>query len=88
MKLTATVTPVESDDAVQTLIESNVSRSQVVVYNGADKTLYVKLGSDASSSDFTYALETGDTLIESEYLGIITGTWGSSPTGSAFVTEL
>lgn len=88
---TATLSNVSTSTTSATLIASNTSRKGVVIYNDAATTLYVKFGSTASATSFTYLLLTGETLelpgAGILYTGIITGTLASS-TGTARVTEL
>ena len=72
------------------LLASNASRRQAVLYNDCDKAVYVKLGSTASSTSFSYRLQPNQTLElpTPVYTGAIDGIWDSSPTGSMRVTEI
>lgn len=72
------------------LLASNASRRQAVFYNDCDKAVYVKLGSTASSTSFSYRLQPNQTLElpTPVYTGAIDGIWDSSPTGSMRVTEI
>ena len=83
---TATVTQVSVSTTVATLSASNSAKTKVIVHNESG-TLFVKLGSGASSSSYTYRL-TGNTVVEVEgYFGIITATKASG-TSNALVTEV
>lgn len=86
---TATLANVSGATSSTTLISSNADRRAFVIYNDSSAILYVKFGSTASSTSFTYYLAPGATL-ESQpacYTGIITGIWASA-TGSARTTEI
>ena len=72
-----------------TLLASNTSRKGVFIFNDSSSILYVKFGSTASTSSFTFRL-TPFALYESKspvYTGIITGIWDSA-TGNARITEI
>lgn len=88
---TATLSNVSTSTASANLLASNTSRRGVIIYNDAAATLYVKFGSTASSTSFTYLLLTGETLeLQSAgalYTGTIDGILASG-TGTARVTEL
>ena len=85
----ASVTPVGSSDSAVTLKAANTSRRGLLVYNDSTANLFLKLGSGASSSSFTFKLEAGDyyELPRPMYTGIVTGIW-SAVNGNALVTEL
>lgn len=72
------------------LLASNASRRQAVLYNDCDKAVYVKLGTTASNTSFSYRLQPNQTLElpTPVYTGAIDGIWDSSPTGSMRVTEI
>ena len=83
---TATVTSVSVSPTVATLSASNAAKTKVIVHNETG-ILYVKLGSGASSTSYSYRL-TGNTVVEIEgYYGIVTGTKGTGTT-NALVTEV
>lgn len=82
---TATVSRVSVGIVVSTLKVANSSRIKVIIHNEVG-TLFVKLGTGASDTDYSYRL-TANTVIEIEgYTGILTGL---KATGSSFaqVTE-
>ena len=87
---TSTVTSVTAAATNTNLLASNTSRRQAVLYNDCDKAVYVKLGSTASSTSFSYRLQPNQTLElpTPVYTGAIDGIWDSSPTGSMRVTEI
>lgn len=82
----ATVTAVSVSPVVATLSASNAAKTAVIIHNEAG-TLFVKLGSGASSASYSYRL-TANTLVEiNGYAGIITATKVSGTT-IALVTEV
>lgn len=82
---TATVTSVTVSTTVATLAASNAARIKCVVFNEAG-TLFVKLGSAASSSDYSYRLTANTTLELDTYTGIVTGTKQSGTTNAQVTT--
>lgn len=83
---TATVTSVSVSTTVATLSASNAAKTKVIVYNETG-TLYVKLGSGATSADYSYRLTANSTLEIDGYAGIVTGIKQSGTT-NAQVTEV
>lgn len=90
---TATLANVSGSASSVTLQASNVDRKGLVIVNDSTAILYVKFGSSASPTSFTYVLggnATGTSTLElpqAAYTGIVTGIWASA-TGAARVTEL
>lgn len=87
---TATLANVAGSASSVTLIASNASRLGVVIFNDSSAILYVKFGSAASATSFTYKVNPYVTLELNQirqYSGIITGIWASA-TGDARTTEL
>lgn len=85
---TGTLSNVSGSASSVTVLAANVDRLQGVIFNDSGATLYLKFGSTASTSSFTYRLDPYYTLeVPASYTGIITGIW-SSATGSARVTEV
>jgi hypothetical protein len=82
----ATVTSVTVSPVVATLSVSNVAKTKVIVHNETG-TLFVKLGSGASSSSYSYRLTANTVLEISGYTGIVTATKVSGTT-DALVTEV
>lgn len=82
---TATVTSVSVSPTVATLASANSARIKLIIHN-VTGTLYVKLGTGASSSDFSYRLTANDRVEIEQYTGAVTGTKGSG-TSAALVTE-
>lgn len=83
----ATVTSVSVSPVVATLSASNAAKTQVIIHNDSAAVLYVKLGTGASSTSFSYRLTAQSTLEVNGYYGIITGTKASG-TSNALVTEV
>lgn len=82
----ATVTSVSVSTTVATLSASNAAKTKVIVYNEAG-TLFVKLGSGATSASYSYRLTANSTLEIEGYAGIVTGI-KSAGTTNALVTEV
>lgn len=87
---TSSVTSVSAAATSTSLLASNTSRRQAMMYNDCDKSVYVKLGATASSTSFSYKLAPGQTLElpSPVYTGAIDAIWDSSPTGSMRITEI
>lgn len=85
---TATVTSVSvGNGAAVTLSASNSAKQGVIIYNEGG-TLFVKLGTTASSTSYSYTLTTNSTLeIPSQYYGIVTARKNSGTT-NVLVTEI
>lgn len=83
---TATVTSVSVSTTVATLSASNSAKTAVVVFNEAG-TLFVKLGSGATSASYTYRLTANTALEINGYAGIVTAIKASG-TSAALVTEV
>lgn len=83
---TATVTSVSVSTTVATLQAANAARLKLLVFNEAG-TLFVKLGSAATSADYTFRLTANTTLEIDTYTGIVTAIKASG-TSNAQVTEL
>lgn len=87
---TATLANVAGSASSVTLLALNTARLGVIIVNDSTAILYVKFGTAASATSFTYLLAAGDSLElvnGNRYTGIITGIWASA-TGNARVTEL
>lgn len=82
---TATVTNVSVGTSPTTLSASNASKTRVAVYNETG-TLFVKCGSGASSTSYSYRLTANTSLEIDGYYGIVTATKATGTT-SVLVTE-
>jgi len=82
----ATVTSVSVSPTVATLSASNASRTKCIVHN-ENGTLFVKLGSGASSTSYSYRLTSNAVVEIAGYTGIITATKATG-TSDALVTEV
>jgi len=83
---TSTTSSVSGAVTAQTLKAANTSRVKLVVVNDSTAVLYVKEGSGATTTDYSYKLNNGDTVIIDDYNGLVTGIWASA-TGAAKITE-
>jgi len=87
---TATLSNVSGSAVSVTLLALNTNRESAILVNDSTSACYVKFGSTASTTSFTYKLRSGDTLIidgTPVYTGIITAIWDTA-TGTMRVTEL
>lgn len=94
----STVQSVTAVNAEVTLLAANSQRFGGMIENASDKVCYLKFGSGASATSYTYALDPMNAngvggkvnLADSfrNYTGIITAFWPAGPTGAARVTEL
>lgn len=84
----ATKTNVTSAAIDTLIIAANASRKELVLYNDADKDVYVSLGTVAASlTSFTRKLfPQGDMAIA--FAGQVRAIWDTGPTGDMRVTEL
>lgn len=84
---TAVVTNVSvGAGAAVTLSNSNAARVKLIAFNETG-TLYVKLGSSASNSSYSYKITGGATLEITQYSGIVTAI-KQTGTSAVLVTEL
>lgn len=82
----ATVTNISVGTSVITLSASNASKKRVHVYNETG-TLFVKLGSAASASSYTFRLTANTALEITDYAGLVTAIKQSGTT-AVLVTEI
>jgi hypothetical protein len=85
----AAVTSVSASASSVTLLAANPARRMATIFNASTDTLYVKLGSTASTADFTVVLVPNAyyELPQPVYQGDIDGIW-SGTNGAALVTEI
>jgi len=85
----ATVTSVASSTSAVTLAAANANRRRLIIYNDSTAVLYVKQGSGASPTDYTFPVPS-NAIVQWEppevWTGILTGAWASA-NGQARVTE-
>ena len=84
---TSTVTSVAGSASSVTLLASNTSRISATINNDAATILYIKFGSTASTTSYTYKLLADDLAIIDDFTGLISGIW-SAATGNARITEI
>lgn len=82
----ATVSNVSVGTSAVTLSASNAGKTKLIIYNETG-TLYVKLGTGASSSSYSYRLTANSSLEFTGYTGVVTGIKASGTT-SVLVTEV
>lgn len=92
MATTGTPTSVAASVTTVTILASNTNRVSADIANDSTALLYLKKGSGASTTNWTYLLNpstataAGGLAIIDDYNGIITGVWASA-SGNARVTE-
>lgn len=86
---TSALSNVASSATSVTLLSANAARKQAIIVNDSTQVLYVKFGTTASATSYTYKLAAGDTLELPRpiYTGRIDGIWASA-NGNARVTEI
>lgn len=71
-----------------TVLASNAARKGASVYNFSTATLYLAMGTAASSASFSVAMASNSYFeVPFNYTGILTGQW-TAANGSAHVTEV
>jgi hypothetical protein len=86
---TATTSSVSDQATNATLLSLNANRLGATIYNDSTATLYVKLGTTATTTDFTVILAPGGYYeVPFGYTGRIDGIWASDQSGAARITEL
>lgn len=83
---TATLSNVSASASSVTLVAAKSTRIKCILYNDSTVGCFVKFGTTASSTSFTYRMESKDTLEVEGYTGNITGIWDSA-TGDMRVTD-
>lgn len=85
----ATLSSVASGVSSAQLLASNSSRKGAVIVNTDAYDLYIKYGTTASTSSFTYIVPAGGTweMTQRVYTGRIDGIWAGDGSGSAYITE-
>jgi hypothetical protein len=91
-KETRAATPTQSSVAGSassvSLLASNANRLGATVYNDSTAALYVKLGTTASTTSYTFQIYANEYFeVPFQYTGAIDGIW-TSATGNARITEL
>jgi hypothetical protein len=86
----ATTSQVPRVAATVSLASANLERKGWIIHNDSPARLYVKLGSGASSTDYSVKMHPRATyeLPFPTYLGEITGVWASAGAGFAAITEM
>ena len=87
---TATVTSVNDTASSISLLASNTSRLGATFFNDSTSTLYLKLGTTASTTSFTTKIDPDGywELPAPAYTGAIDGIWSADASGAARITEL
>jgi hypothetical protein len=84
---TGTTSAVASSASSVTLLSATAGRKKFVIYNDSTQILYVKYGTTASATDFTWYVGPGMTLEDELYTGRVDGIWASA-NGNARCTSV
>lgn len=84
---TGTVTSVSDTASSTTLLSAGPTRRGYVIFNDSAYDLYVKHGTTASTTSFTYRLGPGDAWEDRQYGGRVDGIWSANGSGAARITE-
>lgn len=84
------LTNVTASASSTTLLSANTNRRGAIFYNDADKAAYIKLGTTASTTSFSYKVLAGGTVelprpVPDCRIDCI---WDASPTGAMRITEI
>ena len=85
---TATVTSVNDTNVSTTLLSATAARLGMIITNTSTVACYVKYGTTASATSFTYILQPNETLEDYIYTGRVDAIWASDQSGAAVITEL
>lgn len=86
---TAALTNITASAVSQTALSANASRQGVSYVNDADVNCYLKYGTTASVSSFTWKLFPGEKWEPRDnYVGRVDVIWEAGPTGALRVTEM
>lgn len=86
----ATFSSVNVNQSSTLLLEENSDREGALIFNDSNRPLYIKLGSAASTNNFTIKLGAQTHYeVPSDFIGSIYGLWNdANASGSARITEL
>lgn len=83
---TSTTSSVASSATSVELLALNTSRVEGVITNESTAILYVKLGTGATTTDYSISISPNETLVIDKYSGVVHGIW-SAVNGNARITE-
>lgn len=84
---TSAVSSVSGSASSVQLLAANSDRLEAIITNDSTATMYLKLGTTASTTSYTVKLGTDETYITDKYTGRIDAIW-SSASGAARITEI
>lgn len=87
---TATLTSLASSATSAQALAANTSRKGVIAVNTDANSCYIKYGTTASTTSFTYIIGPNVTweMPEPTYTGRIDAIWSADGSGSLYITEL
>lgn len=90
-RVTVSLANVSQSATNTTIANSNTARQGMIVHNDSTDTLYIKFGTTASATSYTYKVAPDSTLEIAScfgYTGQIDGIWSAGGSGAARVTDL
>ena len=86
----ASLTNKNDSDSSLMLIDENTDRIGLILFNDSTAVLYLKYGTTASSTSFTYKIPSMGTfeMPMPIYTGRIDGIWDANTSGAARITEM
>jgi hypothetical protein len=86
---TANITSVAGSTSNTSILAVNANRVLATIFNGTNKTMYLALGTTASTTSYTIQLaQNAYWELPLSYTGAISAVWASGVSGNALVTEL
>lgn len=85
-----TVASVAQNATDVVLLAANPARRRFLIHNTAGQNLFVKLGSAATSTLFSFIIAPKTVYLGelNDYTGVIHGIWSGAGSGTALVTEI
>lgn len=86
---TSSVTSIAGATTNTNIFASNANRVVATIFNGTNKTMYIKLGTTASTSSFTTQLLPNSYWeLPVDWTGNVDAVWANGVSGNALVTEM
>lgn len=85
---TSTLTNVADVATSTTLLSAAATRRKFIIFNDSSADCYVKYGTTASTTSFTWLLPASGHIEEEHYNGRVDAIWASDASGSARITEI
>jgi hypothetical protein len=82
------ITKVDASTAPVILLPDTDYRGKFFIYNNSTGKMYVALGDDVSSDNFTFPLFPGSFWEGDRYYGPVSAVWTDGASGNAMITEI